>query len=116
MATGAIRKFIQKAMKDAGTKVPKVGNISKEITKAKKKAQTIEKNRIKEQKAGGYKSSTKQTKEEKNLLAKVKRLEKKKTEINKQKKAIADKDKAKKDLAAKNKKTGAKGQSQTQKG
>ena len=116
MAVGALRKLVQKAMKDAGTKVPKVGDVSKEITKAKKKAQTIEKKRIKKQADEGYKSSTKQTKEEKNLLAKVKRLEKKKAEINKQKKAISDKDKAKKDLAAKNKKTGAKGQSQTQKG
>ena len=116
MAVGALRKLVQKAMKDAGTKVPRVGDISKEITKAKKKAQTIEKKRIKKQADEGYKSSTKQTKEEKNILAKVKRLEKKKAEINKQKKAISDKDKAKKDLAAKNKKTGAKRQSQTQKG
>tara|TARA_R100001086_G_C11814033_1_gene252347 strand:- start:36 stop:1184 length:1149 start_codon:yes stop_codon:yes gene_type:complete len=116
MAVGALRKLVQKAMKDAGTKVPRVGDISKEITKAKKKAQTIEKKRIKKQADEGYKSSTKQTKEEKNLLAKVKRLEKKKAEINKQKKAISDKDKAKKDLAAKNKKTGAKRQTQTQKG
>ena len=116
MAVGALRKLVQKAMKEAGTKVPRVGDISKDITKAKKKAQTIEKKRIKKQADEGYKSSTKQTKEEKNILAKVKRLEKKKAEINKQKKAISDKDKAKKDLAAKNKKTGAKRQSQTQKG
>jgi hypothetical protein len=69
MAVGVIRKLVQKAIKAGGTKVPKVGEVSKEITKAKKKAQTIEKKRIKKQADEGYKSSTKQTKEEKKSIS-----------------------------------------------
>ena len=105
----------QKAMKDAGTGVPKVGEVSKEINKVKKKIDTLYNKRIKKQADDNYKSYDPQSKVEKNLIAKKKRLEKKKDELNKKKKEISDKDKAKKDLAAKNKKTGGKGESQTQK-
>ena len=105
----------QKAMKDAGTGVPKVGEVSKEINKVKKKIDTLYNKRIKKQSDDNYKSYDPQSKVEKNLIAQKKRLEKKKAELNKKKKEISDKDKAKKDLATKNKKTGAKGESQTQK-
>jgi len=88
MAVGAIRKLVQQAMKEAGTKVPRLGDITSKIKKAEKKGDK----------------------------AAVKKLKSAKTKIINKKKKLAEKDKAKKDLAAKNKKTGSKGQSQTQKG
>ena len=77
MVAGAVRKFVQKAMKGAGTKVPKLGTISSDIKKAEKKGDK----------------------------ATVKKLKRKKAKILKQKADISSKEKAKKDLAAKNKKT-----------
>ena len=77
MVLGAARKLVQKAMKGAGTKVPKLGTISSDIKKAEKKGDK----------------------------ATVKKLKRKKAKILKQKADISSKEKAKKDLAAKNKKT-----------
>ena len=37
MAVGAIRKLVQQAMKEAGTKVPRLGDITSKIKKAEKK-------------------------------------------------------------------------------
>ena len=73
--SGPIRKFLQQAMKGAGKKVPRLGDISSQIKKAEKKGDK----------------------------ATAKKLRTKKTKLLKAKKAIADKDKSKKDLAAKNK-------------
>tara|TARA_R100000008_G_scaffold71707_1_gene49636 strand:- start:264 stop:1367 length:1104 start_codon:yes stop_codon:yes gene_type:complete len=75
MVKSAVRKFIQKAMKDAGSKVPKLGTISSDIKKAQKKGDK----------------------------ATVTKLKRKKAKIVKQKEAIADKKKAEKDLKDKNK-------------
>ena len=88
MVAGAVRKLVQKAMKGAGTKVPKLGTISSDIKKAEKKG-------------------------DKATVAKLKR---KKAKIVKQKADISNKEKAKKDLAAKNKKTRSKKSMATQEG
>ena len=91
MVAGAVRKLVQKAMKGAGTKVPKVSEVSKKIRQKKAQADNAFKNN--------------QTDKEKKLRKELSALKTKKKKIEKAKKAIADKDKAKKDLAAKNKKT-----------
>ena len=83
-----LRKQVQKIIKGAGTKVPKLGNITSEIKKAEKKGDK----------------------------ATVKKLKSAKTKIINQKKKLADKDKAKKDLAAKNKKTRSQKSMTTEKG
>lgn len=88
MVAGAVRKLVQKAMKGAGTKVPRLGDISSKIKKA----------------------------EQKGDKATVKKLKSAKTKIINKKKKLADKDKAKKDLAAKNKETRSKKSMATQEG
>jgi hypothetical protein len=88
MLKKVLRTQIQKIMKGAGTKVPKLGNITSEIKKAEKKGDK----------------------------ATVKKLKSAKTKIINQKKKLADKDKAKKDLASKNKKTRSQKSLATEKG
>ena len=88
MVAGAVRKLVQQAMKGAGTKVPRLGDISSQIKKAEKKGDK----------------------------ATVKKLKSAKTKIINKKKKLADKDKAKKDLAAKNKKTRSQKSMTTEKG
>jgi len=83
-----IRKLLQQAMKGAGTKVPRLGDISSQIKKAEKKGDK----------------------------ATVKKLKSAKTKIINKKKKLADKDKAKKDLAAKNKKARSQKSLATEKG
>ena len=102
MVAGAVRKLVQKAMKGAGTKVPKVSEVSKKIRQKKAQADNAFKNN--------------QTDKEKKLRKELSALKTKKKKIEKAKKAIADKDKAKKDLAAKNKKTSSKKSMATEKG
>ena len=44
MVAGAVRKLVQKAMKGAGTKVPKVSEVSKKIRQKKAQADNAFKN------------------------------------------------------------------------
>jgi len=97
-----LRKKVQKIIKGAGTKVPKVSEVSKQIRQKKAQADNAFKNN--------------QTEKEKKLRKELSSLKTKKKKIEKLKKSIADKDKAKKDLATKNKKTRSQKSLATEKG